>query len=944
MYRQVPIGVVIPRHVEDVLATVDACQRRGVPILGRGCGTSLAGQCCNVAVVIDFSKYLNRILDIDTERRVAWVEPGVICDQLRNRTEQDHLTFAPDPATHEYCTLGGMIGNNSCGAHSMMGGRTSDNVEALQILTSDGQVMWVGETSDAELEQIIRGDGRRGEIYQQLRSLRDRYADEVRRRYPNIPRRISGYNLDELLPERGFHVARALVGSESTCALILSAKLRLMSSPPHRALLVIGFPDVATAADAVPVVREQRPIALEAFHVHVIENMNRKGKVLSGARLLPDGQAWLLVECGGESPREAEERARQAMAALERSDVHQQGMRVLTDWDEQKEVWEIREAGVGSSRVPGIEDAWPSWEDSAVAPERLGDYLRDLQGLLARFGYAYTMFGHFGQGCVHLRITFDPKTPEGVRNYRRFMEQAADLVVSYGGSLPGEHGDGQARGELLPKMFGSEIIQAFREFKAIWDPGGLMNPGKVVDALPLDQNLRTGPDYHPRRVVTHFRFPDDHGSFAEATERCFGVGKCRGLGGGTMCPSFMVTREEQYTTRGRAHLLFEMMRGDAIRDGWQDEHVKDALDLCLACKGCKGDCPVSVDIATYKAEFLSHYYESHPRPPSAYAFGLVGYLARLASAAPSAVNLVTQTPILRDVAKAAIGMAPERHIPTFASTSFQRWMRRHGASTTGTKEVILWPDTFNNFFHPHIARAATEVLEQAGFRVRVPQGFVCCGRPLFDYGFLDLAERRLRATLNLLRADIHAGVPVVGLEPSCVAVFRDELHGMLPHDADAERLGKQTFLLGDFLEKHAPDFDIPRLTGKALLHVHCHQKAVIGMQGEQAVLERTGLDFQTLDAGCCGLAGSFGFEAGEHFDVSMKAGERVLLPAVRAAPDSTLIIADGFSCREQIAQGAGRRALHLAEVLQLGLQQGGAGERRDGRQQVHAWRPSRDGA
>src|SRR5579883_1052403 len=506
IYRQPPIGVVIPRSIDDVIATVEECRSRGVPILGRGCGTSLAGQTCNVAVVIDFSKYLNRLLSLDPEAKIARVEPGIIRDDLNDAAEKHQLTFGPDPATHQYCTVGGMIGNNSCGVHSVMAGKTVDNIEELDILTYEGCRMRVGRTSDEELSRIIAEGGQRGIIYRKLRDLRDRYAALVRERYPRIPRRVSGYNLDQLLPENGFNVARALVGSESTCVIVLGATARLMHSPQHRALLVIGYPDLFAAGDHAAPIRELGPIGLEAFQKHVVENMHRKGKEAPGAKLLPDGDTWLIAEFGGETREEALDRAREAQRKIEGSQKGQLGMKVIDDPSEQHEIWHIREAGVGASRVPGEEEAWPSWEDSAVAPPVLGMYLRDFDKLLRKFHYRWTIFGHFGDGCVHCRITFQLKTPEGVRTYRNFMEEAADLVVRYRGSLSGEHGGGQARAELLPKMFGPEIVEAFREFKSIWDPQWKMNPGKVVDPNRLDQNLRVGPDYHPLPVHTYFQF------------------------------------------------------------------------------------------------------------------------------------------------------------------------------------------------------------------------------------------------------------------------------------------------------------------------------------------------------------------------------------------------------------------------------------------------------
>jgi Fe-S oxidoreductase len=549
----------------------------------------------------------------------------------------------------------------------------------------------------------------------------------------------------------------------------------------------------------------------------------------------------------------------------------------------------------------------------------MGDYLRDLRKLLDSYDYACSFYGHFGQGCLHTRINFDLTTRAGIARFRAFMLDAADLVLRYGGSISGEHGDGQARAELLPKMFGAELIDAFREFKRIWDPDGRMNPGKVVDPAPLDTHLRLGPDYRPPEPRTHFRFPDDEGSFSRAMLRCVGVGKCRRADGGTMCPSYMVTREEEHSTRGRARLLFEMLQGETIGDGWRDEHVKDALDLCLACKGCKGDCPVHVDMATYKAEFLSHYYAGRLRPRTAYSMGLIYWWARLAAHAPGCANALTQTPGLNRLAELLAGLAPQRRIPAFAAETFRAWCARQTPRRPDGRRVLLWPDTFNNHFHPATARAAYEVLEWAGFRVALPERTLCCGRPLYDWGMLDLAERLLRQTLDTLRDDICAGTPLVVLEPSCAAVFRDELRNLFPHDEDARRLARQTYLLSEFLEQRAPDFSPPRLARQALVHGHCHHKAIMKLDAEMAVLRRLGLDCDELDAGCCGMAGAFGFERGEHYDVSLKAGERALLPAVRAATPETLIVADGFSCREQIAQTTGRRALHPAQVLQLAL-------------------------
>ena len=915
-YRQVPLGVIVPRTADDIVRALEVCRAHDAPVLGRGGGTSLAGQCCNVAVVFDCSKYVNRVLEIDPGRRLARVEPGVVLDHLRAAAERHQLTFGPDPSTHDHCTLGGMIGNNSCGVHSVMAGKTDDNVESLDIVTYDGTRMTVGAMSDDEVAAAVRRGGRAGAIVGALRALRDRYADDIRRSFPHIPRRVSGLNLPWLLPENGFNVARALVGSEGTCVMVLEATVRLVHSPEVRTLAVLGYRDVYAAADDVPRILEYGPIGLEGMDDRLVDDIRHIGVPQEALRQLPEGGGWLLVEFGGTSREEADAKARDMIADLgRRGDAP--SSRVIDDRGHEEQLWRTREAGLGATaHVTSDRPTWEGWEDSSVPPERLGDYLRELRKLLDRYHYIGDFYGHFGQGCLHTRINFDLLSADGIRAFRSFVEEAADLVVSFGGSCSGEHGDGQSRAELLPKMFPPPVMQAFREFKAIWDPDGRMNPGKIVDPYRIDENLRYGSDFMPLRVVTHFQFPEERGDFSKATMRCVGIGECRRTDRGTMCPSFQVTREEMHSTRGRAHLLWEMLDGDPVEGVWQNEQVREALDLCLACKGCKGECPVHVDMASYKAEFLSHYYERHWRPRSAYAFGLIHWWARLASAAPRVVNLLTHAPGLSALAKLSAGMAAERSIPRFAAETFQREHARTARPGAGRDPVVLWPDTFNNHFHPETAIAARTLLERGGFEVVVPPQSVCCGRPLYDYGFLPLAKRMLDQVLAVLREPIRAGVPVVVLEPSCAAVFRDEMRNLLPHDQDARRLASQVRLLDDFIVEHRDRFALPRLDADVLFHGHCHQKALFGTSAARELLASLGAHVDAPDTGCCGMAGSFGFEA-EHYDISQRVGERALLPAVRSAPAGGVIVANGFSCREQVAQATGRRALHLAEVLDL---------------------------
>ncbi|HJU10625.1 MAG TPA: FAD-linked oxidase C-terminal domain-containing protein [Candidatus Binataceae bacterium] len=917
-YRQVPIGVVVPRDAADVELAMEGCRRFNAPIVFRGGGTGLAGQTVNVAVLIDTSKYMREILSLDPVNKRARVQPGVVLDQLRTEAGKHQLTFGPDPSTHTHNTLGGMIGNNSCGVHSVMAGRTVENVYEMEILTYDGLRMRVGPTAEAEVESIIREGGRRGEIFSKLRDLRNKYAELIRQKFPNIPRRVSGYNLDELLPEKGFNLARALVGTEGTCVAVLEASVRLIDSPRMTSLLVLGFPDIFTAGDYAAECVSYGANACEGIDEQLLQYNRIKHEHLKNMELLPPGGGWLMIEFGGKDKEESDAKARRLMAYMARK-PNPPSMKLFDDPQQEITIWKVRESGLGATAwIPGHPASWPGWEDSAVPPEKVGNYLRDFRKLLDRYQYECALYGHIGQGCVHCRISFDLVTEDGVQKYRSFISDAADLVVSYGGSLSGEHGDGQSRAEFLPKMFGPELVDAFRQFKQIWDPSNKMNPHKVVDPYPIDHELRLGTDYRPPEPATHFGYPEDNFSFSRATMRCVGVGNCRQPSGGTMCPSFMVTHEEMHSTRGRARMLFEMLQGNPLSRGWRDPHVHDALHLCLSCKGCKGECPVAVDMATYKAEFMSHYYKGRLRPHAAYSMGLIFWWAQLASYAPGVANFMTQTPILRSLTKLAGGIAQQRELPQFAQETFKDWFRSRPEVNRGLPQVILWPDTFNNYFHPETAKAAVEVLEQAGFQVLVPQPALCCGRPLYDFGMLDLARHKLRQILIALRPQISADVPIIGLEPSCVSVFRDEMKSLLPHDVDAQRMSRKVFTLSEFLMKEA-EYEPPQFSGKALVHGHCHEKSILEFNSELELLKKMGMQAEAPESGCCGMAGSFGFEPGDKYEVSMKCGERVLLPKVREAEPRTLIVSDGFSCRTQIEQTTNRTALHFAQVLQMAI-------------------------
>jgi FAD/FMN-containing dehydrogenase/Fe-S oxidoreductase len=915
-YRMVPLGVVLPKDADDVVATVAACRKYGAPIFARGGGTSIPGQTVNFGVLLDLSKYMNRLLELDADTKLARVEPGIVLDDVRDPAEKFNLTFGPDPATHSRCTIGGMIGNDSCGIHSLTTGRTSQNVHELDILLYDGTRMTVGKTSDEEYEKILAGGGRKADIYRRLRDLRDKHADSIRRNFPKLRRLVSGYNLPALLPENGFHVASALVGSECTCALVLKATLKLVDSPPARSLLVVGYADIFSAADDVTVPMPFGPIAIEALDDSFFVDM-RKKEMHTRTDVLPEGGAWLIIEFGGETVAEADQKARKLMDELSRR-REPPSMKLFDDKTEERAVWEMREAGLGATaKIPGEPDNHEGWEDSAVPPEQMGTYLRQFKKLLDKYELYGSLYGHLGEGCLHTRLNFDLETAGGIDRYRAFVQEAADLVVKHGGSLSGEHGDGQARGELLPRMFDDEIIDAFREFKDIFDPDWKMNPGKLIAPYRIDENLRLGPHFNPPVPETHFAYPQDRSNFVLATERCVGAGVCRRSHGGVMCPSYMVTKEEKHSTRGRARLLGEMLRGETIHDGWQSEAVREALDLCLACKGCKGECPVQVDVAVYKAEFLSHYYEKHFRPRAAHTMGRIQDFARVASIAPAVVNFLSATPPFASVARSLAGIHPKRDIPKFARQTFRSWFSERNVPARDA-DVILWADTFNNYFHPQVEQAALRVLQHAGLRVHVPPRHFCCGRPLYDWGMIDRARAHLEQILNVLREPIENGTPIVVLEPSCASLFHEELVNLFPHDENAKRLKEQTWLFAQFVTRQAGDIDFRKLGKKALIHGHCHHKAIFRMDDDTALLERLGVNAEMPDTGCCGMAGAFGFEK-EHYDISMECGERVLLPAVRALDAETMIITDGFSCKEQIEQATGRSSMHIAEVAATAL-------------------------
>ncbi|MFI5688485.1 FAD-binding and (Fe-S)-binding domain-containing protein [Streptomyces sp. NPDC051636] len=913
-YRQVPLAVVFPRERQHVLNAVEVCRRIGVPITSRGAGTSTSGQAVGRGVVLDFSRHYNRLIALDPQERTATVQPGIVLDELQRAAAEHGLLFGADPSTHSRCTLGGMIGNNACGTHSVAWGRTADNVVELEVLTYQGTMLRIGEMTESEISTAVAAGGERGELIGALHRLARNNLAVLRTRLGQFPRQVSGYALEHLLPERRFNLARALVGSEGTLAVILSAKVRLISPPPARALVVLGFCDAVAAAEAVPALLDHQPLALEGLD-RALTDIITRAETRTAIDTLPAGQAWLFTEIGGTAD-ELSDRAR-AIAAQAQRIAGCTGSEVVTDPARARRLWRIREDGAGlATRLPGGAEAWPGWEDAAVPPDQLGSYLTQFTALLEQHGLHGAVYGHFGEGCLHVRIDFDFTTEQGTAVFRAFLTDAAKLVAAHGGSLSGEHGDGQARSELLPLMYGPEVIALFEEFKNVWDPDNGLNPGIIVQPRALDADLRVSPQRTPLPLATVLPFHADDGDFAKATRRCVGVGKCRSHTprGSFMCPSYRVTRDEKDSTRGRARLLYEMTQGDVITDGWRSTEVRDALDLCLSCKGCSVDCPVGVDVAAYKSEFLHHHYQGRIRPASHYTMGWLPLLSRPAARMPRLVNALTSSPAA-PLIKRLGGIAAERDIPRFAEQTFLSWFRRRAPRGEGRRgPVLLWVDSFNNHFTPEVLMAGVTVLENAGFQVQVPNGTQCCGLTWITTGQLGIARRIAGRTTNALAPAVRAGTPVVGLEPSCTAALKSDLPELLDGDEDARLVARSTLTLAELLVQHAPDWQAPQLRAHSISQTHCHQHATSGFGTDGILLRRMGVDNTILDSGCCGLAGNFGFERG-HYEVSVAAGEQVLLPAVRAAAPDTVVLADGFSCRTQIRQQTDRTGTHLAELI-----------------------------
>lgn len=945
IFRRVPQAVLEPKSVADIRDGLAIARAHGWSVISRGGGTSVAGNAIGTGLIIDTSRYFNRIIDIDTQNRTATVEPGVVCDKLREAAAHYGLTYGPDPSTHSRCTIGGMVANNACGSHSVAYGTAASNLVSVTMMLANGKEV-----------TFARGGCDDGGIDKALRQLVADNEERINQELGRFPRQVSGYGLHYLTQEHGFDTAKALAGSEGTTGIITRLTVKLVKPPQAKALAVLAFDTVYAAAAAAPKLRLPQVTTIEGMGGDLLDALRSKngqhnaGANLPGNRKGLTAGGWLYCEVGADTPEAARQRARDIATAVDTLDHV-----VVTDPQDMAALWRIREAAAGVvTRLPDGGEAWPNWEDSAVPPENLADYLRELYALMDKHALRGIPFGHFGEGCVHVRISFDFATPAGIATFEAFMNEAAELVAAHGGSLSGEHGDGRARSALLDRMYSPAMLELFAQFKDIFDPGNLFNPGVLVHPDALADALRLSPGQRALELTPVHAFGADRGSMVNAVNRCVGVSACRS-DDDAMCPSFQITGDEVHSTRGRARLLSEMFRGESLPDGYRSEEVREALDLCLSCKACASECPVNVDMATLKAEFLHHHYKSRLRPMAHYVMGwlpLAGYLAHRVPGLPGVIDKAMATPVLARVIARLGGLDTARPLVRFAPTSLRKWLARHAAPSAPTaaapsaptvgaltgagpgaastaangvsrqrNTVVLWPDSFNSSLDNSPATAAIEVLEALGYRVEIPREFVCCGLTWHSTGQLTAAKRVLAHTAKVMRPYLDRGLPVIGLEPSCTVMLAHEAPG-LHSDPDIARLAQATVSFAQFI---APVLKEKLATGEvtlagthartALTQIHCHEKSLGDPQHTSALLEALGITQDDIATGCCGLAGNWGFEKG-HAVMSMALGERELFPKARAAAAAgDFVLADGFSCRTHITQGTDVQARHIAQVV-----------------------------
>ena len=921
LYQIEPIGVVIPRAADDVVAVIETAGRYGVPVLPRGGGTSLAGQTVGHAIVIDFSKYMRNVIEVNAEEGWVRTQPGIILDELNHHLRHTGMLFAPDPSTSNRGNVGGALGNNSCGAHSIVWGKTVDNVRELDVVLSDGDTAHFGPMNGEQLEAAMRREGLEGDIYRKLLAIGEANRDEILARYPKIQRRVSGYNLDEFVGGSDFDMARFVVGSEGTLLAITEAKLRIVPAPKMKALAVLHFNDLLESMDATVATLELDPAAVELIGSLIIRQARSN---LEYSRMMDfiegDPAALLVVELVGESEAELESKLDELEARMKRGGLGYAIRRLMRPEDQAK-VWGVRKAGLGlMMNVPGDAKPLPFVEDTAVAPEVLPEFVKRFDQIVRDHGTTAGYYGHASVGCLHIRPLIDLKKVDGVDRMVSIATEISDLVLEFGGSMSGEHGDGLVRSGWNEKMFGSRLYNAFREVKQAFDPKGIMNPGKIVDAPPMTESLRIGPSYKTLDRQTTFAF-SQQGSFASAIEMCNGQGACRKVLGGTMCPSYMVTRDEEHSTRGRANALRAAISGALPPEALTSKRMFDVLDLCLECKACKAECPSNVDMAKLKYEFMDGYRREHGHTLRSRIFGNIATLSRWGSFFAPVSNWTIQSGAFTGLLEKEIGIDKRRRLPLFASQTFTQWFKARGGSpeSAATRgQVVLFPDTFTNYNHPNLGIAATRVLERLGYQVIVP-GTKCCGRPMLSQGMLSKARANASSNVAMVLPYIERGAMLVGLEPSCLLSFRDDYVDLLGGDERARRVGESAMLIEEFVlyaqQEADAGLEFQNPPGKLLLHGHCHQKALVGIQPAMDLLRSiSGCDPVEIPSGCCGMAGAFGLEK-EHYDTSIAIGEQVLFPTIREQEGDFIVVSEGLSCRQQIEHGTGKRAKHLVEVL-----------------------------
>ena len=921
IYQMEPIGVVLPRNTEDVIATMQICSDSKTIFLPRGGGTSLAGQTVNHGVVVDFTKYMNRILSINPEERWAIVEPGITIDALNAGLKPYGLYYTPDPTTKSRATIGGSLGNNSCGAHSVVYGKTSDQVLELDVILSNAEHVHFNTIEENALQSILssKPDSLEKRIYTETLRLASEHREEIDRRYPRIQRRVSGYNLDFLRDNKPVNLSNMIVGSEGTLGTITAAKVKLEPIPTNIGLAIVHFKDLFESMEATVMILDHGPSAVELVDKMILDRsksslgLSRQTTFIEG-----DPEAILLVEFFGENMKEVESKIDNMNQALQKRNLSYACSKALRP-EEQRSAWAIRSAGLGLlMSVKGDSKPLPFVEDTAVSPERLPEYVRRFDSIVKSHNTYAGYYGHASVGCLHIRPMINIKTQSGLRDLVSISDQISDLVLEFNGSMSGEHGDGIVRGVWTEKMLGPKLYQAFKDLKNSFDPDNILNPGKIINTPPMTENLRLGPDQTVNEPTTVFDFSKDQG-FTRAIEMCNGVGECRKYMSGTMCPSYMATLDEEHSTRGRANALRSVLSGKIPSATFASKGLFDVMDLCLECKACKAECPSQVDMAKLKYEFLNIYYKENGYPLRARIFANIGELSKIGSALAPVSNWLSNLGITRWILDKYLNIDKRRPLPKFVNKSFQKIFESNlgpGGTTTPGK-VVLFNDTFMNYNYPNVGKAAVKIIEEAGFEVNLVDR-KCCGRPMISKGMLDAAKENARYNVDLLYPYIEDGAYIVGCEPSCLLSFRDEYPELL-QDEKSKKVSEKSFLLEEFLDmlnkENSLDLDFQETEQTVLFHGHCHEKALVGNGPALSILNMVpGLTVREIDSGCCGMAGAFGYEK-EHYDISMTIGAQRLFPAVNEVGPGTKIVVTGTSCRQQIQHGTNRETTHIAELL-----------------------------